>query len=194
MTNLYICGDSFAVPDLEYGECWVDMLPSVTNLAQICASNLLISQQVDRAIKDRAKFIICLCTSSTRQLVRLGKTVIPISWHSIDTTNFNDRQKQLLKEYAIEFFDLSTAIYENQCIIENTLFKLESSGIPFLYDQGGFEHRVQKEYFQKYQHRRSQINLWDYTENRTYRPYYHITDKDVHIKVAGYYLNEFRKT
>ena len=23
---IYVCGDSFAVPDLEYGPCWVDLL------------------------------------------------------------------------------------------------------------------------------------------------------------------------
>ena len=67
MTDIYICGDSFAVSDPEYGPCWVDMLPAVINLAQVCATNLLISQQVDRAIENQAKFIICLCTSSTRQ-------------------------------------------------------------------------------------------------------------------------------
>lgn len=193
MNNIYICGDSFAVPDVDYGLCWVDMLPDVTNLAQVCATNLLISQQVDYAIKNQAKFIICLCTSSTRQLVKFGTTVVPISWHSIDTTKFNNSQKQLLKKYAVEFFDLATAIYENQCIIENTLSKLESSGISYLFDQGGFEHRSKKQYFQKYQHRRSQINLWDYTKSRPFRPYYHITNNDVHKQVAEYYINEFRK-
>ena len=38
---IYVCGDSFAVPDLEYGPCWVDLLQQklpVKTLAQVCAS------------------------------------------------------------------------------------------------------------------------------------------------------------
>jgi hypothetical protein len=192
MTKVYICGDSFAVPDPEYGSCWVDYLGDTNNLAQVCASNLLISQQVDRAIQEESKFIICLFTSSTRQLVRYKDTVKPISWHSIDTTDFDPTQKKLLKQYAAEFFDLDTAIYENKCIIEHTLHKLESSNIPYLFDQGGFEHRVDKKYFQHYNHRRSEKNLWDYTNTRAYRPYYHITDSNVHKQISEYYLNAIK--
>ena len=55
---IYICGDSFCVSDLEYGPCWTDLLAekfSICNLAQIAATNLLIAQQVDRAIADNAE-------------------------------------------------------------------------------------------------------------------------------------------
>lgn len=192
MSKVYICGDSFAVSDPEYGLCWVDLLGDVNNLAQVCATNSLISQQVDQAIGEHAKFIICLFTSSTRQLVKYKDKVRPISWHGIDTTDFNPKQKKLLKEYSVEFFDLNTAIYENQCIIEHTLYKLESSNIPYLFDQGGFEHRANKNYFQHYNHRKSKKNLWDYTDTRTYRPYYHITNVNTHKQIAEYYLNAIK--
>lgn len=192
MSDIYICGDSFATPDREYGQCWVDLMGNVVNLAQVCASNSLISQQIDLAIKSKPKFIICLFTSSTRQVVRCKNTVVPISWHSIDTTEFSKYQKQILKDYAAEFFDLSTAIYENQCIIENALYKLESSGIRYQFDQGGFEYGVNKKYFEQYDYRRSKYNLWSYTTKRTFRPYYHITDINVHKQIAEYYLNEIK--
>ena len=48
---IYICGDSFAYPDVEYGPNWADLLGRqlpVTNLSRVCASNLLIAQQVEK--------------------------------------------------------------------------------------------------------------------------------------------------
>jgi hypothetical protein len=191
--HVYICGDSFGVSDPEYGACWSDMIADqyqTTNLSRVCASNLLISQQVDQAIKQRPDFIICLCTSSTRQNVRFGKEIVPYSIHSIDRTpEFDQRQKDVLKQYVAEFFDLDIAIYESQCLIEHTLYKLERSQIPYLFDQGGYEHGIRKQYFQQYTHRRSQYNLWDYAEKRELRPYYHITDIGIHKQVAEYYIN-----
>lgn len=196
MTKVYICGDSFAVSDSEYGLCWVDYLGDVNNLAQICASNLLISQQVDCAIREQATFIICLFTSSTRQLIKYKDKVKSISWLSIDSTDLNNTQKKLLKGFAAEFFDLDTAIYENKCIIEHTLYKLELSNIPYLFDQGGFEHSSYgsvKKYFNKYEKYRSQYCLWDYASTRNYRPYYHITNDEIHIKVANYYKEKINE-
>jgi hypothetical protein len=35
--------------------------------------------------------------------------------------------------------------------------------------------------------------LWDYTVTREYRPYYHITDQQVHQQVADYYIEEIKK-
>lgn len=191
--RVYICGDSFGVSDPEYGPCWTDMISEryrTTNLSRVCASNLLISQQVDQAIEQRPNFIICLCTSSTRQHIRFNNEIVPYSIHSIDRTpDFDQRQKDLLKQYVVEFFDLDVAIYESQCLIENTLHKLEHSQIPYLFDQGGYEHRIDRHYFQRYDHRRSQYNLWDHAEKRELRPYYHITDINIHKQVAEYYIN-----
>ena len=195
-SSLYICGDSFGVPDPVYGPCWVDYLSRlvpthhVVNLSRVCASNLLISQQVDQAIKS-ADLIIVLCTASTRSQTRQNGQVIPYSVHSLDsTTPFNDHQLNVLRNYTGEFFDLDLAIYKNQCIIESMLQRLTDSNTPFVWDQGGFEHASYggtQQYFAKWAWRRSSKNLWDYARAAEYRPYYHITDDHVHRDVAEYY-------
>lgn len=199
--QIFICGDSFGVSDPEYGQCWVDILSeiySVTNLSEVCSTNLMISKQVDLAISKSPDFIILLCTSSTRQLVKFNDTVVPFSIYSIDnTTKFSKNQKDILKRYVSEFFDINTAIYENKCVIENTLQKLVDSGISFLFDQGGFEHPnfdgSNIGYFKKFKTYLSNINLWTYAPSRSYRPYYHITDSSIHKKIANYYINEINK-
>lgn len=199
MKRVYICGDSFCVPDPEYGACWVDMLAkqrTVINLAQVSATNLLISQQVDRAIKDSADFVIVQGTSCTRSETKLNGKVVSYSFltSNATTTKFNARQLNIIREYHAEFFDLDLAIYHNQCIIQNTLQKLADSGIPFLFDQGGFEHTkfgaTRSDYFAKFNSYRSAVNLWDHADTRDYRPYYHIRDAEVHHRVAQYYIKE----
>jgi hypothetical protein len=199
MKRIYICGDSFCVPDPEYGHCWVDILAqhrTVINLAQVSATNLLISQQVDQAIAESADFVIVQGTSCTRSETRFNGKVVPYSFLTANTTTtkFNDRQLCIIRDYYTEFFDLDLAIYHNQCIIQNTLQKLSDSGTPFRFDQGGFEHvkfgAVHSDYFAKFGNHRSEINLWDYADTRDYRPYYHIRDAEVHQLVAQYYIKE----
>ncbi len=196
--KVYICGDSFCVSDPEYGPCWVDYLSqkrSVTNLSRVAATNLMISMQVDRAIADGADFVIVQGTACTRSQTRYQGAIVPYSYHTASetTTPFDRTKLNVLKRYYTEFFDLDLAIYENKCIIENTLQKLVHSGIEFLFDQGGFEHPSfgsTTQYFTQYSQYRSAINLWDYARTRDYRPYYHIVDDDVHQQVAEYYLRE----
>jgi len=191
---IYVCGDSFGVPDADYPPMWVDHLGMhrpLHNLSRVCASNLMISQQVDFAIKHRATFIILLCTASTRGQTRLDNEVVPYSIHSLDdTTPFTNSQLSVLKNYTAEFFDLDLAIYENKCIIESMLCRLVASNIPFVFDQGGFEHSSYGgvgTYFTQYNQYRGLYNLWDYAALRTHRPYYHITDAQVHLDVYRYY-------
>lgn len=191
---IYICGDSFGTADPEYGPMWADHLANqyaVRNLSRICSSNLMISRQLDQAIENQASYIILLCTSSTRGQTRIKNDVVPYSIHSLDhTTPFNNNQLNILKNYTAEFFDLELAIYENKCIIESMLSRLVASNIPFVFDQGGFEHRSYGgvgTYFTQYNKFKSQRNLWDYVDKRTYRPYYHIVDTQTHIDVARYY-------
>lgn len=199
MKRVYICGDSFCVPDPEYGACWVDLLAqqrTVVNLAQVSATNLLISQQVDQAMAESADFVIVQGTSCTRSETKHHGRVVPYSFLTADsvTTDFNQHQLQIIKEYYTEFFDLDLAIYHNQCIIQNTLQKLTDSGIPFRFDQGGFEHpkfgATRSDYFAKFNSYRSEINLWDHADTRDYRPYYHIRNAQVHRDVAQYYIKE----
>jgi len=195
---IYICGDSFGVPDPEHGPMWVDLLQKdfeITNLSRVCASNLMISQQLDLALKS-ADYIILLCTSSTRSQARIGTEVVPYSVLSLDsTTPFDQSQLKILRQHAAEFFDLSLAIYENQCIIESMLCRLSVSGVEHCWDQGGFEHPSYGgvgQYFDRYADRRSALNLWDYADQRSHRPYYHITDHTVHQRIANYYREKIR--
>lgn len=198
---IYICGDSFGVSDLDYGPCWVDLLREqvnqpVVNLSQVCASNLAIAQQVDQT--HGADWVIVLFTASTRGETIFDNQLVPYSIHSLNhTTPFNPEQLSILKKYTTEFFNLSLEIYRNQCIIESVLQRLIDRKQQFLFDQGGFEHPsfggVQT-YFEKYSEYRSVINLWNYSQTREYRPYYHIKDVAVHQTVADYYARKINQT
>ena len=124
MKTVYICGDSFGVPDPEYGACWVDLLCQdyhVVNLCAVAASNIMISLQVDRAIAARPDYIIMLATSCTRSELALKSSdqllerLTPYSILNLDRTlgAVDQDQQQLIKRYHTEFFDLSLAIYTN---------------------------------------------------------------------------------
>jgi hypothetical protein len=204
--KLYICGDSFAVPDPEYGACWVDQLElpaEIVNLARVGASNLLISLQVDQALQ-HADAVIYLATAATRTEMRVApgtgqllqqfqnQSLTAISLHSIDhTTCLTDAQIAVARSYHKEFGDLDLDIYRSHCTIQSTLYRLQKSGVPFVFDQGGFEHASYSDhtYFEEFDAYRSKINLWDYTQRRPFRPYYHITDPDVHVMVTNYYTD-----
>lgn len=193
---IYVCGDSFGVSDPEYGEGWMNQIGATTNLCQVSASNLLIAQQVDRAIAQGAQKIIVLFTSSTRSEKVENGQAIPFSWHTANatTTPFSTNQLRILQEYFTEFHDLGLAIYTNQCIIEHTLDCLNKSGADYVWDQGGFEHASMggRPYFEEYNSTRSDLCLWDYAHTRQYRPYYHITDAQVHGDIATYYRERFQ--
>lgn len=196
-----VCGDSFCAPDPEYGLMWADLLGEqcdVCNYSRRTATNLLIARQVDRAIQDRANFVIVHFTSCTRGEKLHAGEYVPFSYHTASeiTTPFDSNSLRILKEYYMEFFDLSLAIYQNSITIEHTLQKLVHSKIPFRFDQGGFEHSSYGgtgQYFAPYNQYRSQYNLWDHVTARHFRPYYHITDSYIHEKVAEYYVQEIAK-
>jgi hypothetical protein len=217
---IYVCGDSFNTSDKDYsGQSWYDKFSKLTphsiNLSMVCASNLLISLQVDRAIKSTPDFIIVSFTSVTRaevafthkktqelldrfySLTSIKNKLANLTCYTIfgvnTATALSAKQQKLLEQYTKEFFDLDLAIYRDQIIIEHTLQKLVDSEIPFLFDQGGFEHpsygTVDKKYFTLYDQYRSAYNLWDYMPNRSFRPYFHITDDDITTKIAKYYYS-----
>jgi hypothetical protein len=193
---IYVCGDSFGVSDPEYGEGWMDQIGATTNLCQVSGSNLLIAQQVDRALAQGAQKIIVLFTSSTRSEKVENGRAIPFSWHTANatTTPFSTNQLRILQEYFTEFHDLGLAIYTNQCIIQHTLGCLHKSGADYTWDQGGFEHPSMggRLYFEEYNSTRSDLCLWDYAHTRQYRPYYHITDAQAHQDIATYYRKRFQ--
>lgn len=201
---IVICGDSFATPDPEYGPCWVDLLGKNVNtltLAEPGASNLMINLQVRHAITLSA-YIIVTFTSSTRDHVVVRPEAEPhqrlrgYSYPAMD--NIRDLPEYpLLRKYNQQCFDLSSAIVENQCVIDSTLNTLQRSGAAHIWSQGGFEHPMYggtSTYFEHYAETRSDVNLWDWAPNRAYRPYYHVTDPDRHQYVADYYYNAYQQT
>lgn len=229
MKKIVICGDSFASTDLEYGNySWHEQLQvllmdefEIVNLSFVSSSNLLISLQVDEAIRQQPDFIITLFTAVTRDEVCIGYKnkenkllnrfynltkekkynvncdLISYTVCNIEVTHLlNEGQKKILRQYNKEFFDLDLAIYRDNCIIEHTLQKLDDSGIPFMFDQGGFENPkfgTVKKYFDRFNKNKSDLNLWSYTEVRHYRPYFHITDPVIHQQIANYYLKFIKK-
>lgn len=193
---IYVCGDSFCVSDPAYGPMWVDLLSQrfeLTNLAQVAASNILIAQQVQQAIKNGAEFVLVHGTAVTRGQKRWGNGYQPFSYHtaSVKTTPFSAAQLDILKKYYTEFFDLDIAVFENSIVIEHSIRSLVDAGIAFRFDQGGFEHpnfgNVKANWFTAYNQYRSDINLWSLASSRDYRPYYHITDPQQHQRIADYY-------
>ncbi len=182
---IYVCGDSFGTSDPDSSIIpWHEQL-DCTSLAQICVSNLMISKQVDHAIL-HASFIIVLFTTSCRYEHDSG----PYTIQNLSTSNLTKVQQHIVTEHAKHFFDLDLEIYRNKCIIESVLQRLVDSGIPFLFDQGGFEHPkwgVDKTYFEKYHAYRSGYNLWDWGDSKLFRPYFHITDQNKHNEIANYY-------
>jgi len=193
--SVYICGDSFCASDLDYPEItpWHELIPNSRTLAVNCASNLLIGQQVDQAIKDKAEFIIVSFTSSLRSEIIWDGKVTPFSWLSLDdTTPFDHKTLDALRK-VFNHVDLSTEIKRSERIIESTLSRLVDSRIPFCFDQGGFEHPSYGgvgTYFIKYDQYRSKYCLWDYAPRGYHRPYFHIEDQSIHNEIAEYYTKK----
>ena len=138
--SVYICGDSFYCSDQESTIVpWHEQI-ECTRLAIVCASNLLISLQVKQAIEKQANFIIVGFTSSLRSELMFDGKLVPFSWLSLDeTTPFDQTTIDNLKQ-LFDKIDLDTEVKRNELIIEATLQRLVDSAIPFLFDQGGFEH------------------------------------------------------
>lgn len=228
MKKVYICGDSFGCPDMNWQITpWPILLNellgnnyTVTNLSICCASNLLISMQVDKAISEQADFVILLATTCTRgqgikqdladkhtslydRFTRIAandqhassRDLACYSIHSLnETCVFPNSTMTVIKDYHSRLFDLDLAIYENQCIIESSLYKLINSRIPFLFDQGGFENpsfgNVRKQdYFKNFDRYRSELNQWTLSKiapNKNHS-HFHITDPQLHAQIAEYY-------
>jgi hypothetical protein len=176
--------------------------------------------QVDCAIGAGADFVIFLATSCTRgqgriqQLAEYGSNIYDrfvrigesdpdqesrdLACYSIpsldDTCVFSQDNIKSIKDYQSRFFDLDLAIYENQCIIESSLHALVHYGLPFVFDQGGFENPVfgnikPKNYFAAFNQHRSQINQWTLcsTLPKSPQPHLHIVDPAVHKNIAEYF-------
>ena len=214
--SVYICGDSFCASDKEYSDItpWHEQINNTKNLGIVCANNQLINLQVERAIEEQASMIIVEFTSVTRDIVQFTNkkqdnlldrfySLTSSDNSNTDLTSYTmwstktalaltQEQRDQLDSYNKNFFDIDIAIHRDRLIIEATLQRLVDSGIPFLFDQGGFEHASYggvETYFIKYNQYRSELCLWDYADTRSHRPYFHITDQSVHDMIADYYNN-----
>lgn len=199
---------------------------SIHNLSRVCASNLHIRLQVDQAITEHADYVIMLATTCTRgqgkvnhkrsnsknlidrfyqigaqESVNHDKDLACYSINSLDyTCVLNHKQMAIVEDYRNLVFDLELEIFQNKCTIESSLYALEKSQIPYIFDQGGFENPKfgvadDKKYFAEFNHRRSEINLWsEFNQPMQHRPYFHITDSEVHKRVAKYYASRIQES
>jgi hypothetical protein len=206
----------FEILEVELGADW-----TVVNQSMVCASNLHIRLQIQSAIDNRADFIIVLATSSIRgegrvhrasekdknildRFINIGETAQRdrefgcYSYNSLDETCVFDSQRmEIMENFRNQIFDLELSIYNNQFIIESGLHSIKNSGIPFVFDQGGFENPKfsgsKKQYFNEFDYCKSNINLWSLVDYPIeHRPYFHITDQSIHHHVARYYLSKIK--
>ena len=196
-SKFYICGDSFSDTDPLYTQIvpWVEQIPGSINLALICASNTMISLQVDAAISNNANFIRVNFTSCTRGEFVDNNEIIPYTRINTVGDQLPEEIRTVVDMYTMQVFNLELEIYKNKCLIESVLQRLVDSGIPFSFDQGGFEHPkfgATQTYFAKYNAYRSKYNLWDYGDSKIHRPYFHITKQLVHNEIAEYYREKTR--
>ena len=190
---------------------WADLLANklkdrveIVNLARSGASNMLISLQVERALEQAADLVIVHFTSCTRETYRVQNSDLPLldqfltgslisyvipTCTNLEGTLDSDKIEQIRKHY-VQYRDLPCTIYLNKCIIESVLYKLGASGTKWAWDQGGFEHHsfgADQEYFKLFDRYRTGTCLWDHAKTRSWRPYYHITDKQTHEMIADRY-------
>lgn len=214
MKKVYVCGDSFAVSDPGYGACWVDLLRNQLSataelivLARVAASNTHIALQLDRAMHQGADFIIWLATSSVRYEARLGEVTGDLLDNFVDATTcepnalanysasflrnnlvFAPQDNDMLLRYLINFSCLELDVYKNELIIEAAHARLNRCGVPYIFDQGGFEHASFGGTAHYEWPNQSALCLWDYVDkNMPLRPYYHIMDQQRHQDIADYY-------
>jgi len=188
---IYICGDSFAVSDKESKIIpWHEQIPHSKSLAEVCASNILISLQLDDILAGNPSFIIACFTSCTRGEIVRDQEFIPYTIMNKVGDCLSKAERIAVDLHAKHILNLNLEIYKNKCIIESALQRLVNSGVPFLFDQGGFEHKQENKYFEQYDQYRSKWCLWDYGNSHIHRPYFHITDQEIHDNIAEYYNDQ----
>ena len=213
MKHIYICGDSFATPDPEYGTMWAEILERklgtdyrMVNHSSVAASNLLVAVQVDHAIKQHADFVIVLATACTRDEARVKPAtdldlmsrfncheLVSYSVFRPYRSHLNTEDQQAISDFHLRYTDLELNIFRDHTLLLGTLLRLQQAGIPFLFDQGGFEHPRfggSREYFTEFDSVRTELNVWDYGTTVDERPYYHITEAAIHQQIADYYYTE----
>lgn len=212
MKTVYICGDSFAATDPEYGTMWAELLArqlgptyTVVNTSSVAASNTLVAIQVDSAIRKGADYIIMLATACTRSEVLVkpateqdllarfdSKELVSYSIFRPYRSALPEADQATIRDFHARYGDLELNIFRDYSILLGTLYRLHQSGIPFCFDQGGFEHPSfggRTGYFAEFDQYRTTINLWDLGTTVDERPYYHIKEPATHQMISSYYTN-----
>jgi hypothetical protein len=213
LKQVYVCGDSFSTPDPEYGTVWVDLLQhklgedySIVNTSSVAASNLLVAVQVDNAIKNRADFVVIVATACTRSealvqpatdqalMTRFNRhELVSYSIFRPYRSHLNTQDQEAIYNFHLRYTDLELNIFRDHTLLLGTLTRLQQAGIPFLFDQGGFEHPSfggSRRYFEQFDAQRSALNVWDYGTTQDERPYYHVKEPALHQQIADYYYTE----
>jgi hypothetical protein len=185
---IYICGDSFCCSDKDSSIVpWHEKISNSKSLGEVCASNLLISLQLDYALASYPSFIIINFTSCTRGEIVRGEKFIPYTVKNRIGDRLTKAERIAVELHTKHIYNLNLEIYKNKCIIESALERLVKSNVPFIFDQGGFEHGQDTKYFSDYDRYKSKYCLWDYGNSHEHRPYFHITDQQTHNQIAEYY-------
>jgi len=195
---------------------------NVITLASTGASNYLIFLQVQHALNNQCDFLIYHATSSIRNEFLIdnddckkdhfsrywaphdtkNKSVVSNSWADPTrcTGTLLTKSGHLIKQFFTEHVDFTSMVGKNYIFIDYTL-NLIASQLPrtkWVWSRGGFEHYkfqgVQEWDFSKFADRESDINLWDDFDHSLLRPYYHVTDINVHRQARDHYLSMLELT
>jgi hypothetical protein len=189
----------------------------IVNLCVSGASNYHIHLQVKTAIKEHCDYLIYLATSSIRQEFALqqdvnfhghdsinrywniqnpdnSKSVISTSWVRPQERVYNEKQQHDILDFFGHYMDFVSVIEKNYIFIDYTLMLINKE-LPrdsWAWTRGGFEHKTwgdnnRKWDFSNFNDREITINLWDYYDPKTIRPYYHINDTKIIKKVCDQY-------
>jgi hypothetical protein len=106
----------------------------------------------------------------------------------------NPEQADCVDLFFKNFVDLPNLIEKNFIFILHTLSLLNNSNLTgWAWSRGGFEHsnfKNSRSYwdFSLYKNKECSINLWDYYDPKKTRPWFHVTDHQVHQNVCNQYL------
>jgi len=191
----------------------------VINLASPGASNYLIALQVEYALSNCCDYLIYNATSSVRQELLLNndnetqdsiirywnvcdpdpsKSLVCTTWTNLrrDTQEtFKEHQYKEIENFFVKYIDLPSTIKKNYIFICHTLQQISKNKNlkNWAWSRGGFEHHSFKDSsiwdFSEWESKMCDTNLWDHYDNKSNRPFYHVTDVSIRKAVCDSYIN-----
>jgi hypothetical protein len=168
-------------------------------------------------LDNNCDYLIYHATSSIRNEFQIGtsdhkKDHIERYWHPTDQNNKSVlsnswinatrstgdvliNSQHVIKEFFTNHVDFLSMVRKNYIFIDYTLKIIRSKmgNMHWAWSRGGFEHfkffKSQDWDFSSYQSEECAINLWDDYDHSLVRPYYHVTDHEVHQKLCNLYLD-----